>query len=227
MQLAIDTSTDTAGVALVSDGALLFETTWHCGRNHTRQLMPNLEHMLRQTGIDRSALTAVIVALGPGSFNGLRVGVSAAKGLAFALGIPIVGIGSLEAAAWQYALTGLPVAAIFGAGRGEIATATYRLQRNQWSRFTEERLTTANKLADQTTEKTLFCSDATSGATVAEIKERLGAKAVLPSPVTDLRRAAFLAELGLKRLQVGDVDDAATLQPVYLRRPNITIAKHR
>ena len=225
MQLAIDTSTDTAGLALVADGELLFEITWHCGRNHTRQLMPNLAHLLHQTGVATSALTAIVVALGPGSFNGLRVGVSAAKGLAFALDVPIVGVGSLEAAAYQYAATGLPVAAVFGAGRGEIATATYRLRRGRWVRLAEERLTTASKLAAETTEKTLFCSDAASVA--VELKERLGANAVLPSPTTGLRRAAFLAELGLKRLQAGDVDAAATLQPVYLRRPSITTAKHR
>lgn len=227
MQLAIDTSTDTAGLALVADGELLFEITWHCGRNHTRQLMPNLAHLLHQTGVATSALTAIVVALGPGSFNGLRVGVSAAKGLAFALDIPIVGIGSLEAAAYQYASTGLPVCAIFGAGRGEIATATYRLRRNQWASLAAERLTTASKLAGEMTEKTLFCGDTSIVSVAVELKERLGAKAVLPSPTTGLRRAAFLAELGLKRLQAGDVDDAATLQPVYLRRPSITTAKHR
>ena len=225
MQLVIDTSTETAGVALVADGELLFEITWHCGRNHTRQLLPNLAHLLHQTGITTSAMTAIVVALGPGSFNGLRVGVSAAKGLAFALDIPVVGVNSLEAAAYQYAATGLPVTAVFSAGRGEIATASYRLRRGRWSPLAAERLTTIDKLAGETTEKTLFCGDLSGVA--AELKERLGARAVLPSPTTGLRRAAFLAELGLKRIQAGDVDDTATLQPVYLRRPNITTAKHR
>ena len=226
MILAIDTSTDTAGLALLADGELLAEITWHCGRNHTRQLLPNLAHLLQQAGVATSTLTGIVVALGPGSFNGLRVGVGAAKGLAFALGIPIVGVGSLEAAAYQYAATGLPVAAVFGAGRGEIATATYRQQAGlPWSSLAAERLTTIEKLAGETTEKTFFCGDPADLA--AELKERLGAGAVLPSPATGLRRAAFLAELGLKRLQAGDVDDVATLQPVYFRRPNITTAKHR
>ena len=90
---------------------------------------------------------------------------------------------------------------------------------------TERQETLRNRLAGETTEKTLFCCDTASVA--AELKERLGANAVLPSPTTGLRRAAFLAELGLKRLQAGDVDDAATLQPVYLRRPSITTAQHR
>jgi tRNA threonylcarbamoyl adenosine modification protein YeaZ len=225
MLLAIDSSTDTAGLALVAKGELLFEITWLCGRNHTRQLLPNLARLFHQTGVATSALAGIVVALGPGSFNGLRVGVNTAKGLAFALDIPIVGVGSLEATAYQYAATGLPVTAIFGAGRGEIATATYRLRRNQWSSLAAECLTTIDRLAGETTEKTLFCGDLADVA--ATLKERLGARAVLPSPTTGLRRAAFLAELGLKRLQIGDVDNTATLQPVYLRRPNITPAKHR
>ncbi len=224
MQLAIDTSTDTAGLALVSDAELLFEMSWRCGRNHTRQLLPNLAHLLHLTGVATSALTAIVVARGPGSFNGLRVGVSAAKGLAFALDIPIVGISTLEAAACQYAATGLPVTAVFSAGRGEIATAGYRLRRDQWLPLAAERLTTFDTISDEITEKTFFCGDP---VLTAELKKSLGARAVLPSPTTGLRRAAFLAELGVKRLQTGDVDDAATLQPVYLRRPNITTAKHR
>lgn len=224
MQLAIDTSTDIAGLALVAEDELLFELNWHCGRNHTRQLLPNVDYILKQAGVAPSALTAIIVAVGPGSFNGLRVGVSAARGLAFALGIPIVGVSSLEAAAYQYAPFGLPVSAIFWAGRGEIATATYGILAGTWSPLAPERLTTAAQLAAETTEKTFFCGDT---AAVVEIGELLGDKAVTPSPLTGIRRAAFLAELGRKKLEAGDSGDAASLQPVYLRPPSVTTAKHR
>ena len=75
MQLAIDTSTDSASLALVRDGDVVAELTWRCGQNHTRQLLPNLEHLLRQFDLSPQALTGIIVARGPGSFNGLRVGI--------------------------------------------------------------------------------------------------------------------------------------------------------
>ena len=225
MYLAVDTSTDTAGLALVRDGCLIAEINWRAVRNHVRQLMPHQEHMLRQLGATTDSISAVIVARGAGSFNGLRVGVSAAKALAFSLDVPIVGISSLEAEAFQYALTGLPVCPVFNAGRGEIATALYRKEGETWRQLIEERLTTVDTLCAEVPAETLFCGEHV--AAVAErLRELLGDGVLMPSPVSGIRRAAYLAELGIRRLEAGDFDDAATLQPVYLRGPSITRAKH-
>jgi tRNA threonylcarbamoyl adenosine modification protein YeaZ len=226
MQLAIDTSTDTASLALVRDSCVLAELTWRCGQNHTRQLMPNLEHLLHQLELSPAAITGIIVARGPGSFNGLRVGMSAAKGLAFSLGVPIVGISSLEAEAYQHAAIGLPVCPIFNAGRGEIATAMYQQREEEWLQLINEDITTVDVLCAGINTKTIFCGEYMM-TIASRIKELLKEEAVIPSLTTSLRRSAFLAELGLKRLEAGDIDEPATLQPVYLRRPSITRAKHR
>jgi len=226
MQLAIDTSTDTASLTLVRDRRILAELTWRCGQNHTRQLLPNLDHLLRQFELGPQAITGIIVARGPGSFNGLRVGISAAKGLAFGLGIPIVGISSLEAEAYQHAETGLPVCPIFNAGRGEIATAMYQQRDGEWIQLADEDITTVDVLCSGITTKTVFCGEYVLGID-PQIRGLLKEKAVIPSAITSLRRGGFLAELGLKRLEAGDTDEPATLQPVYLRRPSITRAKHR
>lgn len=226
MQLAIDTSTDTASLALVRDGDVVAELTWRCGQNHTRQLLPNLEHLLSQFDLSPQALTGIIVARGPGSFNGLRVGISVAKGLAFSLGVPIVGISTLEVEAYQHAGTGLPVCPVFNAGRGEVATATYRRRRGRWLQLAPEHITTIEALCSGITSKTVLCGEYVT-VIAEQLRQHLGSKAVIPSTTTGLRRAAFLAELGLKRLTAGDTDDTATLQPLYLRRPSITRAKHR
>ncbi len=226
MQLAIDTSTDTASLALVRERHVLAEFTWRCGQNHTRQLLPNLEHLLRQFELGPAEITGIIVARGPGSFNGLRVGISVAKGLAFSLGIPIVGISSLEAEAYQHAETGLPVCPIFNAGRGEIATAMYHKRDGEWLQLADEDVTTVDVLCSGIATRTIFCGEYVP--TIApQITELLKGKAVIPSATTSIRRGGFLAELGLKRLEAGDIDEPATLQPVYLRRPSITRAKHR
>ena len=82
MQLAIDTSTDTASLALVQGSEVLAELTWHCGQNHTIELLPHLTHLLNQAKLSLQSINFIIVAKGPGSFNGLRVGISTAKGLA-------------------------------------------------------------------------------------------------------------------------------------------------
>ena len=222
MQLAIDTSTDTASLALVRDDEVLAELTWRSGQNHTTELLPNVKSLLK--GNDIKDIEAVIVAVGPGSFNGLRVGVSAAKGLAYSLDIPIVGVSTLEADAYQHAGTGLPVCPVQNAGRGEVAVALYRMTGNGWQRLQPEHVTNVEELCTATIVKTLFCGEYLPRVAV-EIRERLGDKAVLAAPSARLRRAGFLAELGQKRLAAGDTDDLATLQPVYLRRPPITQPK--
>ena len=226
MQLAIDTSTDTASLALVQDSEVLAELTWRCGQNHSTQLLPHLVHLLNQGNLNIQSTSGIIVARGPGSFNGLRVGISTAKGLAFSLGVPIVGISSLEAEAYQHAETGLPICPIFNAGRGEIATAIYQKKHNEWHQLTAEHITTVETLYSQITTKTIFCGEFIP-LIATQLRKQLKQKAVIPSPAAGLRRASFLAELGLKRLKASDYDNPATLQPLYLRRPAITKPKHR
>ena len=226
MYLAIDTSTDTASLALVQDERALAELSWYCAQNHSTQLLPNLSHLVSQMSIELKAISGIIVAQGPGSYNGLRVGISTAKGLAFSLGIPIVGISTLEAEAYQHAETGLPICPIFNAGKGEIATATYQKKHNKWLKLNAEHITTVETLCSQITTKTIFCGEFIP-LIATQLRKWLKQRAVIPSPVTSLRRASFLAELGLKRLKAGDYDNPATLQPLYLRRPAITKPKHR
>ncbi len=224
MQVAIDTSTNTASLALVQDGGVLAELTWRCEQNHTTQLLPNLAYLLGQHKLSLQSADGVIVARGPGSYNGLRVGISTAKGLAFSLGIPIVGISTMAVEAYQHAGMGLPVCPVFNAGRGEIVTAIYQRRRNQWRQLTAEHITTVDVLCSQLADKTVFCGEYLP-AIINQLKERLKHRAVVPSPAANLRRASFLAELGLVRLRAGDYDNPVTLQPQYLRAPAITWPK--
>jgi len=226
MQLAIDTSTDTASLALVQDNEVLAELTWHCGQNHTTQLLPHLAHLLNQAKLNLQSASGIIIAKGPGSFDGLRVGISTAKGLAFSLSIPIVGISTLEVEAYQHAETGLPICPVFNAGRGEIATAIYQTKHNEWCQLMAEHITTVEALCSQITTKTIFCGEFIPSIAI-QLRKELTEKAIIPPSAARLRRASFLAELGLKRLIAGDYDNPATLQPLYLRRPPITKPKHR
>ena len=223
MYLALDTSTDTAGLALVGDNEVFAESTWRCGQNHTTQLLPRLMQLLDQAELSLQSARGIIVARGPGSFNGLRVGISTAKGLAFSLGIPLVAISTLAAEAYQHAATDLPVCPLFDAGREEIATAIYRQKEGEWRQLITEQLTTVAALCSRITEKTVFCGELTP-LIATQLSKELRQKAVLAATA---RRAIFLAELGRKRLQAGDYDNPATLQPLYLRRPQITKPKHK
>ena len=224
MRLSIDTSTDTASLALTKDGAVYAELTWRCGQNHSIQLLPRLANLLSQADLSPASLSGIIVAKGPGSYNGLRVGISTAKGLAFSLAIPIVGISTLEVAAYQYAVTNLPICPIFQAGRGEIATAIYRTRYNCWQKIFSEQITTLEALCSEITTRTIFCGEITP-LTGTRLIEILRQKALIASPAASLRRSSFLAELGEKQLKTGSYDNPAALSPLYLRRPHITRPK--
>jgi tRNA threonylcarbamoyl adenosine modification protein YeaZ len=224
MQLAIDTSTDNTSIALVQGGEVPAELTWRCEQNHSVELLPRLARLLSEAKVSLKSISCVIVAKGPGSFNGLRVGISTAKGLAFSLGIPIIGISSLEVVAYQHAETGLPICPIFNAGRGEIATAMYQKKDNKWCQLVTEHITTVDALCSEITTRTIFCGEYVA-LIASQLRKRLKQKAVIATP--ELPRASLLAELGKRRLEAGDYDNPATLQPLYLRRPAITQAKHR
>jgi tRNA threonylcarbamoyl adenosine modification protein YeaZ len=205
---------------------VLAELTWRCEQNHSVELLPRLADLLGRSKSNLQSINCVIVAKGPGSFNGLRVGVSTAKGLAFSLGIPIVGISTLEVEAYQHAETNLPICPISNAGRGEIAAAIYQMKDNEWRQIIGEHITTVETLCSQITTKTLFCGEFVA-AIAGELKRRLKQRAIISSSTARLRRAGFLAELGQQRLAAGNYDNPATLNPLYLRRPPITKRKHR
>jgi tRNA threonylcarbamoyl adenosine modification protein YeaZ len=223
MELTIDTSTDSCSIGLSQQGETIAELTWHSGQSHTVELVPNILRLLDQNKTSPQFLTAVFVAKGPGSFNGLRVGISTAKGLALALKIPLVGISTLEIEAYPFAFTKLPIRPIHNAGRGEIATALYQ-QTNDWHCLAEEHITTADALFQQTKRKTLFCGEIPPSV-IEQLQQRLDTRAIIPDAVARLRHASFLTALGWQRLNRGNTDNPATLQPLYLRLPPITQRK--
>jgi tRNA threonylcarbamoyl adenosine modification protein YeaZ len=220
VELAIDTSTNIAGIALSHKGETLIELTWRSAQNHTVELMPNIARLLQQVNIEANAIEAIFVAKGPGSFNGLRVGISTAKGLALSLDIPLLGVSTLEIEAYPFAYTEVPLRPIHRAGRDEIATALYQQVNNEWRCLEKEYLTTLDALCQQIRQKTLFCGEIPPDITSA-IQQNLGKQAIIPQ-ATALPRVGFLAMLGWQRLNKGEKDDLATLQPLYLRSPHIT-----
>jgi tRNA threonylcarbamoyl adenosine modification protein YeaZ len=205
MELVIDTSSNFVGVALSRKGEILASITWQTTQNHS--------------------IKAIIVAKGPGRFNGLRVGISTAKGLASALNIPLLGVNTLEAEAYPFAFTGLPLRPIQKAGREEIATALYRQKDNEWQCLEVENLTTVKTLCRRIRQKTLFCGEIPPDI-ISEIQQKLGKQAII-SQNNSPSRASSLAILGWRKLNSGEQDDPVTLQPLYLRPPHITKPKDK
>lgn len=216
MELSIDTASDWASIAVSDEGRLVGEMTWRCERQHSVQLLPAVEVLLARLAVDKAGLRAVFVCTGPGGYAGLRVGVATAKGLAFARGVPIAGVGRLEAEAYQLGDCGPPVCAVHRAGRGEVAWAAYWGPRDEWREVAAPRLSTPQVLLSEAPPDALFCAEEGDGA-----DEMLAAVGAAFAVVPVRRRAGFLAELGWRRLASGDVDDARALAPLYLREPAI------
>jgi tRNA threonylcarbamoyladenosine biosynthesis protein TsaB len=213
MILAIDTASHLAGIALYHEDGVAAEYTWTSRAHHTVDLMPNIVTLLRQHGLAAPDLTGLVVGLGPGSFTGLRIGLSVAKGLAFAQGLPLVGVPSLHAIAHAHRHRHLPLWALIAAGRGRFAGALF-LPDQPWPAPTDYRLTRLEELAPPAGQAALYAGELTARDR-AQARARWAGQAILAEPAESLRRAGYLAELGWRRLSRGDVDDVAALAPIY------------
>jgi tRNA threonylcarbamoyladenosine biosynthesis protein TsaB len=219
--LAIDTATELASVALYHGGqGPRAESTWYTSKNHTVELMPTIVMMLEKQSLTAEQLGGLAVALGPGSFTGLRIGLSVAKGLCLSLGVPIVGIPTLDIVAYAHLGQELPICAIIQAGRGRICAAFYEGLGTGWQRLTDYHLATVEELSALVKAPTLFCGEIDSSLNEA-LQAHIGARAVMASPASSLRRAGYLAELGWQRLRSGERDDLTALEPLYLHHPSI------
>lgn len=214
-ELSIDTASELASVALSRQGVVIDEITWHCRRNHTVELLPAIDRLLKGAGVGRADLTAVFVTAGPGMYTGLRVGIATAKGLARALGLPLVGVGRLELDAYPHAAFAGTIVAVHRAGRGDLAWASY--VGDPWRELTPPRLSKPEDLVRELNAPALVAGE------VDEALRSMIAKApgVTCAPASEGGRAASLAALGYERLAGGAPAEPALLKPVYLRPPAI------
>ena len=226
MLLALDTSTRYGGVALTHEDRVVASHTWYSRYNHTAELMPAVVHILERGGLAATDLDGVAVALGPGGFSALRVGISAAKGLVLVAKKPIIGVGTLDLEAHPYIGSGAPVCALLEAGREEFATALFG---PDGARIREDRVSNAGDLMAEIKVKisgpAIFCGE---GVVLwrEQIESRFGANAQIVRPIPAARVWA-LAVIGQEKLAAGESDDLTTLQPEYLRMPSIGAPKRR
>jgi tRNA threonylcarbamoyladenosine biosynthesis protein TsaB len=224
MLLAIDTSTAQVGLALYDGVQVLGEITWTTRQHHTTELAPALSGLLNRSGISMDMVSALGVAIGPGSFTSLRVGLSLVKGIALARRLPVVGIRTLDiiAAAQPVGKYASRLVTVVRAGRSRIALSWYKNLKNEWQAEGGIRGATVDELADEIENPTYVAGEFTS-----EERGRLERKRVnvlLASPVKCVRRPSILAELAWARWQENKVDDAASLAPIYLHVTGTPIA---
>ena len=222
MILAIDTSTRYAGVALLNgEGQLVQLLHWRSRQNHTVELIPAIDSLLAREQVTVQDVTGIAIALGPGSFSALRVGLSVAKGLAWASSLPLVSATTLETEAFLYRHTGKTICAVLDAGRDQVASALFRANDESISKLREEEINTPRDTLFSLPSPTLVCGEALEkfGATMSEATPE---GVTLALPYLPGQRVVSLAYLGWARLNAGVTQDPASLQPLYLRRPTIT-----
>ena len=214
MLLAVDSSTAQAGLSIFDGAQVLGEYSWRSNQHHTIELAPAIAQLLRRAGLTMENVQALGVALGPGSFTSLRVGLSLIKGLAFARHLPLIGIPTLDIYAASQPVSKLPLLACLQAGRGKLAVCWYKNGKHGWEAKGSAQVFPVERLIYEIREPSIVI-----GEFGAEERQRLAKDEVhvkLVSPSQSVRRPSVLAELAWARWQNGDTDDAATLAPIYL-----------
>jgi len=212
--LALDTSTRNVGIALHNGFRVLYESSWTSQDYHTAELAPAIYDALQKAKIEIDEIGAISIAIGPGSFTGLRVGLALAKGLAIIRHLPLISVPTLDIyAAAQPPLT-IPLVAVLRAGRGKYAVSWFQMMNGCWEQNEKIELLTLIELAERILVPTLVCGELTE-------EERIFLKhkhsfAQLASPAQCVRRPAVLAEIGWNLWQEKKLADPITLTPIYL-----------
>lgn len=214
MLLAVDTSTSWIGLALYNGVNVLGEMTWQSKAHHTVELSPGVNELLQRCNVRTNDLEALGVAVGPGSFTSLRIGLALVKGLALALRIPVIGVPTLDVLAAAQPVRETQLAALLQAGRGRLALVWYEASSGKWRSRGEPQIITAEELVLKLNKPTLVVGELSEAE--RQVLSRRRKNAIMASPAQSLRRPAYLAELAWERWRQGQVDEVVSLAPIYL-----------
>lgn len=221
--LAVDTASLNASVATLDEGCLRAELLLATNQTHSRHLMSLIDEALVLSSWPLKTVDGFAVTLGPGSFTGLRIGISTVKGLCMATGKPAVGVSSLKALAYQCAFEGLTVCVLLDGRKGEVYFARYHLEKGHLVPDSDEMVLSPEEVAGDIDEPVLFTG---SGARLYMdvLINRLGERALFAPPGSDLIRASSVALLALKQFESLDTCEPENLVPNYIRKPDAEIS---
>jgi tRNA threonylcarbamoyladenosine biosynthesis protein TsaB len=221
--LAVDTSTRTGSVAVLSGDEVLAEVAVTSQETHAKRLVSVIDATLVMTDQTVADCDGFAVTVGPGSFTGLRIGISTVKGLGFATGKPVVGVSTLDALAYQFPSFPHLICPVLDARKGEIYTALYESAGHaKWNRVIEDCAVEPGEWFSQVGAPCLFVGDGT--AVYAElIKRTLGDLAHFAPPYMNKVRASVVGFIGMKQILDGQAADVEELVPHYIRKSDAEI----
>jgi tRNA threonylcarbamoyladenosine biosynthesis protein TsaB len=215
--LAVDTATKSCSVAIIEAGSVCAELTTLKEQTHSKHLMELIHKGLGISGFSAADIDGLAVTIGPGSFTGLRIGVSTIKGLAHALDKPVVGISSLDVLAWQCADRSYLICPLLDARKGEVYSATYRYNHDTITQKSPENANAPEAAVQKIKEPCVFIG---SGAQLYRkiIRTRLGDLAHFAPQSQNIIRASSVAFLSMERFKTRETVTAADLVPHYIRK---------
>lgn len=220
--LAIETSTMTGGVAIMDGDILIAESRLNVRVTHSEKLMREIDHILKQASIKIEDIDVFAISIGPGSFTGLRVGLSTVKGLVYGTDKKVVSVSSLETLAYSLPFCKYQICPMIDARKKEVYTALFKWQDEGINKVSDEQIIKIDDLLTRITEKTIFLGD---GAILykEKINSSLKDKAIFAYPHNLCPSPASVAYLAMIKAKMGRYDDPVTLIPRYMRRSEAEI----
>jgi tRNA threonylcarbamoyladenosine biosynthesis protein TsaB len=230
MYLVINTLKKDSLVALGREGRIIDKNTWHSDLKHSEELLPRIDQLLRKNEVLVDDLSGIVTAVGPGSYTGIRVGVSTSNALGFALKIPVVGVNCLEFLAY-YVVDALPpgqfsIVPLIKSVYDKFYNAVYRTSRGLLRMTSEYASQSLDEIVRQIEESACFVGEIESNAE-KYIKWKMSNKKVKVLKVNCVEDQVLktLAKIGSDRL--GEVGKDSLCTPLYINRPHITVPRKR
>jgi tRNA threonylcarbamoyladenosine biosynthesis protein TsaB len=215
--LSIDTASVTADVAVTEGDTLLSEITVARMETHSRHLMDMIDTALAMAGVSLQEMDGFSYTRGPGSFTGLRIGLSVIKGLAFSLGKPLVGVSCLDVLACQSMASDRLICAMMDARNKEVYCARYRYLEGKLLPVVPEAVLSPEEAVEGITEPCLLTGEGAERYRLL-YEDLLGEKVRFSHPLAGIPRAVTVARLGLDRFAENKIEDIQSVSPVYLRK---------
>jgi tRNA threonylcarbamoyladenosine biosynthesis protein TsaB len=224
--LGIETSSNSGSVAVVEDRIVLGELFFNTGLKHSTKIVPSITNLLSTVELDKTDLDGISVTSGPGSYTSLRIGISVAKGLAYSLDIPLIGISTLQCVAFNSIISSHPICSIIDAKKGELYSALFRYNTGELERISEDEIVNIDYLCSTIVEKTVLIGDGLNLYKSTFVDRIKGLVLFAPGHLC-YPRASSCAVLGIHNFKKAKRDEVNTLVPKYIRQADAELLDKR
>jgi tRNA threonylcarbamoyladenosine biosynthesis protein TsaB len=224
--LGIDTSTSCGSIGLIENEQMLCEYSLEGKASHSERVLKTIDRVLEDSGVSLGDIDGLVISTGPGSFTGLRIGVSAVKGLAFATGKPVAGVSTLDALAQNVRYSPYFICPLLDARKGEVYSALYRnTEKDGLIKLVPEMAIKPVDLLERVEGETLFLGNGTYPYGDL-IRRKLRRMAHIAAPPFNFIHGTVVAQLGWEKLEKGDCLDLEKFTPQYFRKPEAELTRN-